>query len=83
MPEFGGDAVWYFDPADVEELTGLLLQLLREPQTRARLGDMAARWSKRFDWDETARATWSAIRTLSIPGNSNASMTTSGLSGDR
>ncbi len=64
MPEFGGDAVEYFDPADDAELAHLLLRLLREPSTRERLGAAAARHSQRFDWDETARATWQAIARL-------------------
>ncbi len=67
MPEFGGDAVWYFDPANVEELSSLLLRLLREPETGARLGAMAAERSRRFDWDETARTTWAAFCALAVP----------------
>ena len=66
MPEFGGDAVWYFDPADVDALAQLLLRLLQEPESCVRLGEAAAERSKRFDWDETARATWTAIRKLDI-----------------
>ena len=61
MPEFGGDAVWYFEPSSVDELSAQLLRLLREPDTRAALGARAAERSRRFDWDETARATWSAL----------------------
>ena len=68
MPEFGGKAVWYFDPSSVEELSGKLLRLLREPATRERLGAAAAEWSRRFDWDQTARATWSALRKLEQSG---------------
>ena len=64
MPEFGADAVWYFDPANVEELSTRLLRLLREPQTREQLGARAAERSRRFDWDQTARATWSALDRL-------------------
>jgi glycosyltransferase involved in cell wall biosynthesis len=64
MPEFGADAVEYFEPADDAELARLLLRLLREPELRARLGAAAERRSQRYDWDETARATWSAIRAL-------------------
>jgi glycosyltransferase involved in cell wall biosynthesis len=64
MPEFGGDAVLYFDPANVDELSAQLLRLLRGPETRAQLGARAAQWSRRFDWDETARATWSALQRL-------------------
>ena len=68
MPEFGGKAVWYFDPSSVEDLSGKLLRLLREPATRERLGAAAAEWSRRFDWDQTARATWSALRKLEQSG---------------
>ena len=61
MPEFGGDAVWYFDPANVGELATQLLRLLREPDSRAALGARAADRSRRYDWDETARRTWAAL----------------------
>src|SRR4051812_11518254 len=64
MPEFGGDSVLYFEPSDVDELSSQLLRLLREPQTRERLGVAAALWSRRFDWSETARATWKALQRL-------------------
>lgn len=64
MPEFGGDCVLYFEPSDVDELSSQLLRLLREPQTRERLGTAAALWSRRFDWNETARATWKALHRL-------------------
>lgn len=67
MPEFGADAVAYFDPADDAELAALLLRLLREPDFRARLADAAARRSQRYNWDQTARATWEAIRRLAAP----------------
>ena len=67
MPEFGGEAVWYFEPSNVDELSVQLLRLLREPQTRADLADRAAKWSRRFDWDETARATWAALRKMEQP----------------
>jgi glycosyltransferase involved in cell wall biosynthesis len=61
MPEFGGDAVWYFEPSNVAELGGLLARLLREPDTRATLGARAAERSRRYNWDETARKTWAAL----------------------
>jgi glycosyltransferase involved in cell wall biosynthesis len=61
MPEFGGQAVWYFDPSNVGELSTLLLRLLRDPDARARLAAAAAQWSRRYDWDQTARATWAAL----------------------
>lgn len=61
MPEFGGDELWYFDPSEPGELAALLLRLLREPETRERLGAAAARRATRYDWDETARRTWAAL----------------------
>jgi glycosyltransferase involved in cell wall biosynthesis len=61
MPEFGGDAVWYFDPANVEQLAAQLIRLLREPDARAALGARAAERSWRYDWNETARKTWAAL----------------------
>jgi glycosyltransferase involved in cell wall biosynthesis len=64
MPEFGGDAVWYFEPSNVEELSAQLLRLLREPDTRAELGKRAAERSRRYDWEKTARATWAALSQL-------------------
>ena len=64
MPEFGGEAVWYFDPANVGELSAQLLRLLREPQARAALAERAAEWARRFDWDQTAQATWTALERL-------------------
>jgi len=61
MPEFGGEAVWYFDPAKPEQLAAQLLRLLREPDSRASLATRAAERSRRYDWDETARRTWAAL----------------------
>lgn len=61
MPEFGGDAVLYFDPANVDQLATQLARLLREPETRNALAARAAERSRRYDWDETARRTWAAL----------------------
>ena len=61
MPEFGGDAVWYFEPSNVDELATKLLRLLREPDSRATLAARAAERSRRYDWDETARKTWATL----------------------
>src|SRR5258705_9042007 len=46
MPEFGGDAVWYFEPSNVEELSTQLLRLLRDPPARTQLGARAAQHSR-------------------------------------
>ena len=61
MPEFGGDAVWYFEPSNVDELATKLLRLLREPDSRSTLAARAAERSRRYDWNETARKTWATL----------------------
>ena len=58
MPEFGGDAVAYFEPADPEELTRLLLEILDDP---ARLREMeldAKRQAEKFHLEKAVRTTW-------------------------
>lgn len=62
MPEFGGDAVRYFDPADPAALAALLDELLRDDAARQALGAAAAQRAGRYDWDHTARATWAVLQ---------------------
>jgi glycosyltransferase involved in cell wall biosynthesis len=64
MPEFGGDAVVYFDPSEPEDLAVQLASLLDD---EARLGDLAGRAkirSLRYDSTTTVSSTWNAIRGL-------------------
>ena len=58
MPEFGEDAVAYFDPADPEQLAELLREILDDP---VRLGQMEAdakRQAEKFSLDRAVRTTW-------------------------
>jgi glycosyltransferase involved in cell wall biosynthesis len=54
LPEVGGDAVVYVDPLSVDEITGALENLLTSDETRADLGERAARRAAGFSWDRTA-----------------------------
>lgn len=64
MPEFGGNAVEYFDPYIPEQLTQLLLKYLDDPDGRMALGKKALERSLRFQWRESAAKTWNLLAEL-------------------
>lgn len=64
MPEFAGDAATYFDPYAPGELTNLLERYLEDDVLRDRMGAAALRQSERFQWAESTRRTWAALREL-------------------
>ncbi len=65
MPEFAGDAATYFDPYDPEGLAGLLARFLDDEGLRTRMGTAALEHSRRYQWRDAARRTWSALAGLS------------------
>lgn len=73
MPEFAGDAVLYFDPSSPEQLARQWEHLLSDTALQADLAARARERSKLFDWEVTARETWSAIRHLVAAGPQFAS----------
>lgn len=68
MPEFGGDAVIYFDPSSPEDFACKLSQFIDNPEEMDLLAEKARKQSKLFDWGKTADQTWTAIRTLHESG---------------
>ncbi len=68
MPEFGGDAVLYFDPRKPAELASRLALLLDDPALQQGLAAKSALQAQRYDWSETARRTWDAIAQLHAAG---------------
>ena len=64
MPEFGEDAVLYFDPASPKDLAQKLIGIIDDEAERARLGSRGAELAKRYDWKVTGQATWEALRAL-------------------
>ncbi len=64
MPEFGADAVIYFDPTDSVELSDRLIEMLDDPQKQQEYGDRAKRRSADFRVDEAMRKTWEAMLQL-------------------
>ncbi len=68
MPEFGADAVQYFDPTAPDALAEQLLRLIEDPGLQSRLAAKAAAQAKFYDWQETARLTWNALAKLHQQG---------------
>ena len=64
MPEFGGNAVVYFDPRSPEDFADKLVSFIDDPAHMAALSARARERSAMYDWGETALRTWNAIRNL-------------------
>lgn len=61
MPEFGGDAVTYFDPKSPTDLAEKITAIIDCPDTLARMAANARNRSRLFDWKKAAYSTWDAI----------------------
>jgi len=64
LPEVGGDAARYFEPADVAELCTVLSGLLGSPSRRASQGALGAARAAQFSWAAAAAATWQVYEEL-------------------
>jgi glycosyltransferase involved in cell wall biosynthesis len=64
MPEFGHDAVQYFDPYNPPQLANLLKGLLDDEAALTAWGKKAAQRAQYFQWSDAASKTWSALRQL-------------------
>lgn len=62
LPEVGGDAVLYADPADPAALAGAILKLATDPALRDRMVVAGRERASRFRWEDAARATSSVLR---------------------
>jgi glycosyltransferase involved in cell wall biosynthesis len=57
LPEVGGDAVLYFDPLDVEQISDAIRALLVDRERAARLATAARARAQEFSWERTAGET--------------------------
>jgi glycosyltransferase involved in cell wall biosynthesis len=68
LPETGGEAAAWFDPAGpaggAEELARVLGRLLEDERLRAQLADRGRQWVKGFSWARAARETVAVYREL-------------------
>lgn len=64
MPEFGGDAVLYFDPRDPKELTITLNNLIDDEKRKQELAHKAFERSKNYSWEKCTEKTWNEFRNI-------------------
>lgn len=65
MPEVGGDAVLYANPAKTEQIAGAMENIASSHELRKELVRKGFEQKKRFTWDETAQLLWrSIVKTL-------------------
>ena len=57
LPEVGGDAAVYVDPASAEGICQAMLDLEADPVRRTALAEAGRRQAARFSWERTARET--------------------------
>jgi glycosyltransferase involved in cell wall biosynthesis len=67
LPEVCGDAAFYFDNSDVDELSRALLSTLQDAQGLALKRQRGQQQVKLYDWGRTASETLNIYRTL-LPG---------------
>ena len=64
MPEFGDDAVSYFEPEQPETLSRLLEELLDDSSLREDLAEKALKRAEGYRWEKAAGRTWREIISL-------------------
>ena len=57
MPEFGEDAVVYFDPYDTSDLFEKVIDLEQQPEVMIEMADKAYKQALKFDWNTTTQKT--------------------------
>jgi len=57
LPELGGDAVVYFDPASVEEMSASITHVLRDESLREEMRTRGLTQASRFSWEKMAKET--------------------------
>lgn len=66
LPEVGGDAVLYCDPADPADIARQMRALLDDPALRQSLASRGALRAQGFTWDAAARQTWEILNSQFI-----------------
>lgn len=67
LPEVGGDAVRYVDPASISEIRDAIAELLGAERKRAELGERARRRALEFSWERTADGIVRCLEELASP----------------
>jgi len=62
LPEVGGDAALYVDPARPDTLAAAILRLAGDPELAHSLADAGRARAARFRWEEAAATTAAVLR---------------------
>jgi len=62
LPEIGGEAALYFEPADADALTAELTRVLSDGELRASLSARGREQAARFRWEDAAARTLDVLR---------------------
>lgn len=62
LPEIGGDAVIYFDPQNLNQMVGILCDVLKDRSLRTRLSKLGLQQTSKFTWEKTAAETIKAYQ---------------------
>ncbi len=65
MPEFGGDAVLYFNPQSPIKLAALIIKVLKNMSLSKDLSHKSIERSLIYNWEKSADLTWGSIKQLS------------------
>jgi alpha-1,3-rhamnosyl/mannosyltransferase len=66
LSEVAGEAALTFDPTNVDEMTGVIQQLVSDEPLRETFREKGIARAATFSWAETARLTLEAYRTLVV-----------------
>lgn len=57
LPEVGGEAVVYFDPNNLSQLSAILLDILGNKSLQDKLSQLGLKQAEKFSWEEVAKKT--------------------------
>lgn len=64
LPEVGGDAVLYFNPTDIAEMSQQIIKLLQNDKLKKTCSEKGIQQATTFTWQQTAVSTLNIYRTL-------------------
>jgi glycosyltransferase involved in cell wall biosynthesis len=62
IPEVGGDAAFYFDPIDIDEMAETIRSLLHDDELQGRFRALGLAQAARYSWERTAQSTLEIYR---------------------
>ena len=61
LPEVGGEAAIYVNPASIEEICSAMINIANDEDLRSSVSEKGYKESLKFTWDKTAESIWESI----------------------